>query len=239
MGGVASRACRILVIITSLVLTSSCTSLMQKMPDMTPAEFAELSDKNMCDHMLWPQSEEIQNFQNELSRRGLNRNQCCYRRIQRAPLYCYGYITPKGKGLDINAPSDRVELIYEEDGTTREFKEIGQLVDTWQNSRESQVTTGPASQVFDEKLLKLFTGEKGQVKLNRKFVENRFQTQYQERAREIGADALVLVIAEEGPYSSRMSTGSFVGPQGQVYTSGVETSGISTKLVFRVVKFVE
>ena len=75
--------------------------------------------------------------------------------------------------------------------------------------------------------------------MNREFVENRFNTLYQERAAEIGADALILVIAEEGPYSHRMPVTSYTGTQGQVFTTRIETRGNRTKLVFRVVRFVE
>lgn len=215
----------------------ACTPFTETLPTMSMAEMAELSDKNMCDYMLWEDSNDIENFQKELARRGLNRNQCCYRKIQKAPLYCYGYVIARGKNSGQARPSDNVELIFDEEQVTRRFTEIGTLLDTWNNSYETGVETGPQEPVFGEKLFRLFEVGDSSVGLNREFVEDRFETLYKERAQEIGADALVLVIAEEGPFNHRMPVTAFSGPQGQVYTSAITSSGIRTRLVFRAIRF--
>lgn len=220
-------------------LLAACTSFTETLPTMSMAEMAELSDKNMCDYMLWPGSEDIENFQNELARRGLNRNQCCYRKIQKAPLYCYGYVIARGKGASHPRPSDDVQLILDEAEVTRSFTEVGTLLDTWNNSYQSGVETGPQEQVFGEKLFRLFKFGDSNTGLNREFVEERFENYYRERAREVGADALVLVIAEEGPFNNRMPVTAFASPQGQVYSTAITSSGIKTKLVFRAIRFTD
>ncbi len=228
-----------IAIVSAFTVVSSCTPLVEKMPNMTPADFAELSDKEMCLLALYEESEGVQSFQNDLSKRGLNRNQCCYQRIERRPLFCYGYITPKGRFNEPSIPPDRVELIFAEDGVSRQFEEIGQLVDIWENSVRVSSATRTEAEITSEAFRKLLSPEDGQVKLNREFVESRFNTLYQGRAAEIGADALILVIAEEGPYSHSMPLNSYADPLGQVYTTRIESSGDRTRLVFRAVKFVE
>lgn len=81
----------LLVSICSLI--AACATPVERLENMSPADYENLSDKNICDYLLLGQyGTNIQKFKNEVDRRGLSRNQCCFQEIQKAPLYCYGYV---------------------------------------------------------------------------------------------------------------------------------------------------
>jgi hypothetical protein len=206
---------------------------------MSPADFENLSDKNICDYLLLGQyGTNIQNFKNEVDRRGLSRNQCCFQEIQKAPLYCYGYVVNEMENSTTFPPSSNVQLFFDKKQISRKHVVIGRLYDEWDNSSKTEAKSklAPAGSDFSG----LFSSVQSGEPISKHLVLDRFHNFYKERAKEIGANALLLVLAEKKKFSNKMHVGTVYSPDGLFKnTHSVDTSGVKTRLLFRVIKFTD
>jgi hypothetical protein len=227
-----------LVFAIAYSLVSACTSVMEMLPKMSKEELVDLSDKNVCDYLLWVGSEQIENFKNEVDHRGLSQNQCCYQKIQKAPLYCYGYVISEMEDSTTFPPSGDVLLYLDKKQISRKYVVIGRLYDEWDNSSKTEAKSKlvPAGSEFSG----LFSAAQSGEPISKHLVMDRFHNFYQERAKEIGANALLLVLAEKKKFSNKMHVGTVYSPDGLLKdTHSVDTSGVKTRLLFRVIKFTD
>lgn len=227
----------LLAAICSLIF--ACATPVERLEKMSPEDFANLSDKNICDYMLLGQyGTKIENFKNEVNRRGLSLNQCCFQGIQKAPLYCYGYVISEMEDPTAFPPSDDVELFFDKKQIGRKYVVIGRLYDEWDNSSKTEAKSKsvPAGSEFSG----LFSAVQSGEPISKHLVVDRFHSLYKERAKEIGANALLLVLAEKKKFSNKMHVGTVYSPDGFFKDShSVYTSGVKTRLLFRVIKFTD
>lgn len=226
----------VLAAICSLIV--ACATPVERLTKMSSEDYANLSDKDICDYLLLGQhGTKIEKFKNEVNRRGLSRNQCCFQEIQKAPLYCYGYVISEMGDSTALPPSDDVELYFDKKLLSRKHEVIGRLYDEWDNSSKSEVKSELVtdSDAFSE----LFSAVQSGDPVSKKLVVDRFHDLYKERAKEVGANALLLVLAEKKGFNNKMHVSSVPGPYGLKDVTSVNTSGVKTRLLFRVIKYTD
>lgn len=144
----------------------------------------------------------------------------------------------KWKIQKIYPPSGNVQLFFDDKQVSGKYVAIGRLYDEWDdNSKtEAKSRTSPAGSDFSG----LFSAVQSGEPVSKQLVIDRFNDFYKERAKEVGADALMLVLAEKKKFSNKMHVGTVYSPDGTFKdTHSVDTSGVKTRLLFRVIKFTD
>jgi hypothetical protein len=185
---------------------NACVSPVSNLEKLTPAEAIEMSDKQICDHISWKNAEKYPAFSSEIDRRGLSQNQCCYKRLIKSEPLCLGQVMGEKSANGIFQPSDTVTLILDKSTIQRTYTTIGTVYDTWdENTGAGVALDSDIGPLFQKQLT---SPEYGSRSLPIRLIEQRFEELYKERARQVGADALIVRIADRMKLESPVLLGA-------------------------------
>ena len=174
---------------------AACVDFTAKLAAMTPEELAGMSDKKVC--AMAGYTTTLPNFRQELERRGLSYGMCCYRDLLDR---CNAQFVPiKGEVHTLHATDD-VELVMEGESIDRPHIRIGKLVDKWYDNLKTGVNTYSSGEYANAISQELVTAN-GRKLVPHAIVAERFEQDYREKAREIGADAVLVTFTRIGVLS--------------------------------------
>lgn len=199
------NAAGLLVSITTGLILAGCTSTSEMLAQLTPDKAAQLSDRQICDRIFWVEEPSMTVFRSEVDRRGLSLNRCCFDRIIGNRAYCQGQMVRSRDNDATFPPSESVALILDQSTIKRPYATIGRLAESW----EERSGTGVALDSDVGPLLQkqFVLSEYGARPLPVSLVEERFDEHYRARAREVGAHALVLTVAERFKFEAPVLLG--------------------------------
>lgn len=173
---------------------------------LTPAEAAEMTDKQICELVSWNNAEKYPAFSSEIDRRGLGQNQCCYKRLITSEPLCLGQVMGEKGVNDTFPPAGAVTLILDKSAIERPYTIIGKVYDTWnENTGTGVALDSDIGPLFQKQVT---SPEYGFRSLPISLIEQRFDELYRERAREVGADALIVRIADRRKFESPVLLGA-------------------------------
>ncbi|MCB1683055.1 MAG: hypothetical protein KDI31_01155 [Pseudomonadales bacterium] len=197
---------RPLSLLLLLCFLSACVSPISKLAKLTPDEAAEMSDKQICDRISWNSAEKYPVFNSEIDRRGLSLNQCCYQRLIRSEPLCLGQVMGEKGTNGTFPPAETVTLILDRSAVQRPYITIGTVYDAWnENTGTGVVLDSDIGPLFQKQLT---SPEYGFRPLSIRFIEQRFEERYREQAQEIGADALIVTIADRMKFEAPLILGA-------------------------------
>jgi hypothetical protein len=174
---------------------SACVDFTEKLAAMPPEELAGMTDKKICSMAGYTST--LPNFKEELDRRGLSYSMCCYRDQLKN---CNAQFVPIKGEVHTLQVTDNVELIMEGGTIERPHIRIGQLVDKWYDNLKTGVNTNSARE-YSNAIAQVLVTSNGRKLVPQAIVAERFEQTYRKKAKEIGADAVLVTFTRIGVLS--------------------------------------
>jgi hypothetical protein len=211
-----------------LCFLNACASPVSNLGKLTPTKAAEMTDRQICDLIGWNNAEKYPVFSTEIDRRALSQNQCCYQRLINSEPLCLGQVRGEKGANDIFPPADTVTLILDKNTVKRPYTVIGTIYDTWdENTGTGAALDSDIGPLFQKQVV---SPEYGFRALPIQLIEQRFEERYKAQAHQVGADALIVTIADRRKFESPLILGA---PATTTY------KGEKVRLYFDVIRYTD